>query len=132
MDPLTSIALSSASALGDSRFPKGNSTLLSLALTPKAFGSDRDPSSAPSTLRSAPVAISSKVPVDYFADPDGIWDYEALLDCANIDPAWGKVQIGALTRPFLEFPEGSAVITLASETHPRSILVDCTGRSAAA
>ncbi len=74
------------------------------------------------------------VPVDLLADPDGSWDYEGFLATAReITGAPGEVasvQIGALTRPFLGFPEGAAVVFFASGGQPRVLLVDCSSSPA--
>lgn len=77
-------------------------------------------------MRSTAVSQVKSVPVDYFADPDGEWEYEPLLEAANVNPAWGKVTVGALTEPFLGFPEGAAVVTLTTGDRQSVVLVDCT------
>ena len=66
------------------------------------------------------------IPVDFRADPDGVWEYEALARRAGFDERWGQMSIGALTRPFEGFPEGAAVVTYTSGAHCSVALVDCT------
>lgn len=78
------------------------------------------------SMASAAVSQADEVPVDFFADPDGEWEYEDLLRVANLDPAWGKVEVGALTRGFGGFPEGAAVVTLRVGDRLSVVLVDCT------
>lgn len=78
------------------------------------------------SLRSAAITRASDVPVDFFADPDGSWEYEDLLEAANFDPAWGRVEVGALTRAYRSFPEGAAVVMLKVGESVSVVLVDCT------
>lgn len=71
-------------------------------------------------------ATLDAIPVDFLADPDGAWEYEALTRCAGFDEAGGQVSVGALTRPFEGFPEGAAVVAFMTGSHCSVALVDCT------
>ncbi|MEZ4369241.1 MAG: hypothetical protein AB7K71_28020 [Polyangiaceae bacterium] len=66
-------------------------------------------------------------PIDFFADPDGDWSYEALLEAAGIHPesAPTGVMIGALGEPWRGHPEGAAVVSFAREGGPRLCIVEC-------
>jgi hypothetical protein len=66
------------------------------------------------------------IPVDFFADPDGKWEYELLAKQAGFDENWGQLAVGALTEPYAGFPEGAAVVTLKTGSHCSVALVDCT------
>lgn len=66
------------------------------------------------------------IPVDFFADPDGSWEYEALARSAGFESEAACMAIGALTEPFEGFPEGAAVVTLTTNVSCRVALVDCT------
>jgi hypothetical protein len=66
----------------------------------------------------------AEIPVDFFADPDGEWDYESLVDEAGFDLDEG-VEIGALTDSFRGHPEGSAVVTLNAKNRPYVAIVEC-------
>jgi hypothetical protein len=80
---------------------------------------------APGGYRVAHYAIElSSVPVDFFADPDGLWTYAGLAEAARFDLDQG-VGIGALTRDFYGHPEGSAVVTLNAEERPYVAIVEC-------
>ncbi|HKO93296.1 MAG TPA: hypothetical protein VJU61_19205 [Polyangiaceae bacterium] len=75
------------------------------------------------------IAISApleNIPVDFFADPDGCWEYEQLVREAGLDQAWGQLSIGALSQPYAGFPEGAAVVMLATAQLCSIVLVDCT------
>jgi len=75
------------------------------------------------------IAISApleSIPVDFFADPDGPWEYEQLAREAGFDQAWGQLSIGALSQPYAGFPEGAAVVMLATAQLCSVVLVDCT------
>lgn len=52
-----------------------------------------------------------EIPVDFFADPDGSWDFSSLVEMAGFSPEHPGASVGALKEPFDGFPEGSAVIT---------------------
>jgi hypothetical protein len=54
---------------------------------------------------------AEQVPVDFFADPDGSWEFSSLVEMAGFNPEHPGASVGALTQPFDGFPEGSAVIT---------------------
>lgn len=54
---------------------------------------------------------AEQVPVDFFADPDGNWEFSSLVEMAGFNPEHPGASVGALTQPFDDFPEGSAVIT---------------------
>jgi hypothetical protein len=51
------------------------------------------------------------VPVDFFADPDGQWEFGTLVEMAGFNPEHPGASVGALTEAFDGYPEGSAVIT---------------------
>ena len=40
------------------------------------------------------------IPVDFRADPDGNWEYDALARGVGFDERWGHMSVGALTQPF--------------------------------
>lgn len=65
-----------------------------------------------------------RVPVDFFADPDGAWTYEALAEAAGFSPDEG-VGVGALREPFNDHPEGAAVVTLNRQARPYIAVVEC-------
>jgi hypothetical protein len=53
----------------------------------------------------------TEVPVDFRADPDGFFDYVALVTAAGFDPeATPSPVVGALLQPWRSHPEGAAVI----------------------
>ena len=72
----------------------------------------------------------SNIPVDFFADPDGLWDYEDLVQEAGFTGIWGDISIGALGAPFDGFPEGAAVVSLTSGATCSVVLVDCSALDA--
>ena len=51
-----------------------------------------------------------RVPVDFFADPDGEWEFESLIEAAGFEATKPGIQIGALADRFADHPEGSAVV----------------------
>jgi len=60
---------------------------------------------------------SSRVPVDFCADPDGFCpdaahedDFERLVEAAGFDPKASGVMIGALSEPFEGYLDGAAVV----------------------
>jgi hypothetical protein len=65
-----------------------------------------------------------KVPVDFFADPDGAWSYELLARAAGFASHSG-VAVGALRAEFNGHPEGAAVVTLNALTRPYVAIVEC-------
>jgi hypothetical protein len=65
------------------------------------------------------------IPVDFFADPDGCWEYDQLAQVAGFDQAWGQLSIGALTAPYSGFPDGAAVVMFTSAELCTIALVDC-------
>lgn len=76
------------------------------------------------------IAISApleSIPVDFFGDPDGCWEFEQLAREAGFDQAWGQLSIGALSQPYAGFPEGAAVVMLSTAQLCSIVLVDCTG-----
>jgi hypothetical protein len=75
-------------------------------------------------LRAA--ASVEAIPVDFFADPDGVWEYDLLAERAGFDQQWGQLSVGALTEPYAGFPEGAAVVTLTTGEQCSVALVDCT------
>ena len=70
-----------------------------------------------------------EIPVDFFADPDGSWEYDQLALMAGFDQAWGQLSIGALTEGYGGFPEGAAVVMLTTADHYAVALVDCLAAS---
>jgi hypothetical protein len=72
------------------------------------------------------------IPVDFRADPDGSWEYEALARGVGFDERWGQMAVGALTQPFGGFPEGAAVVAFTSGSQCSVALVDCTAPGASA
>ncbi len=70
------------------------------------------------------------IPVDFLADPDGVWEYDLLARQAGFDQQWGELSVGALTEPFDGFPEGAAVVTLRTGNQCSVALVDCTSADA--
>jgi hypothetical protein len=64
------------------------------------------------------------IPADFFADPDGRWTYDALIEAARFVGQPG-VAIGALRRPFRGHPDGAAVVTLNAESRPYIAIVEC-------
>ncbi len=79
------------------------------------------------------LAPLESIPVDFFADPDGVWEYDELARVAGFDQAWGQLSVGALTEPYSGFPEGAAVVMLSTAKLCSIVLVDCTAsRSVAA
>ena len=54
-----------------------------------------------------------RVPVDFFADPDGEWEFETLVEAAGFEVSRPGIQIGALADRFADHPEGSAVVAQA-------------------
>ena len=65
-----------------------------------------------------------RVPVDFFADPDGTWTLEALARIAGFQAEQG-VAVGALTQCFQGHPEGAAVVTLNAKDRPYVVVVEC-------
>ncbi|MBX3184770.1 MAG: hypothetical protein KIT72_08020 [Polyangiaceae bacterium] len=68
-------------------------------------------------------------PVDFFADPDGDWSYEALIEAAGIHPGAVPpgVLIGALARPWRGHPEGAAIVSFVADERPRLCVVEHQG-----
>lgn len=66
-------------------------------------------------------------PVDFYADPDGEWSEELLLEAAGIHPESVPpgVMLGALAEAWRSHPEGSAVISFVYEGAPRLCIVEC-------
>lgn len=67
----------------------------------------------------------SAVPVDFFADPDGEWTYEELVELSGFDASTQTICIGALKRPFLGHPEGAAVVTIAERRGRQVVIIEC-------
>ena len=65
-----------------------------------------------------------QVPVDFFADPDGAWNYDVLSRAAGFASQPG-VAIGALTTAFNGHPDGAAVVTLNAATRPYIAIIEC-------
>jgi hypothetical protein len=77
------------------------------------------------------IAISApleNIPVDFFGDPDGSWEFDQLARVAGFDQAWGQLSIGALSQPYAGFPEGAAVVMLSTPHLCEVVLVDCTAK----
>lgn len=64
------------------------------------------------------------IPADFFADPDGSWTFEALVEAAGFELGSG-VAIGALRMPFQRHPDGAAVVTLNAESRPHVAIIEC-------
>jgi hypothetical protein len=82
-----------------------------------------------STSSSAVLRVTaplSRVPVDFFADPDGVWDFESLVAHAGFQHELGEVAIGALTESYVGFPAGAAVVAVSAGQSIVIALVDCT------
>lgn len=69
------------------------------------------------------------IPVDFFGDPDGCWNYDQLAQAAGFDQAWGQLSIGALTKPYFGFPDGAAVVMFSGPEQCAIALVDCVASS---
>jgi hypothetical protein len=79
----------------------------------------------PSGYRVACYAVAlDQFPVDFFADPDGLWTYEGLAEAAGFALEAG-VAVGVLSREHFGHPEGSAVVTLNAESRPYVAIVEC-------
>ncbi len=59
--------------------------------------------------------ILDQLPVDFFADPDGEWTFDELVEASGFNPASPGVSVGALAQPFLGHPAGSAVVADTAE-----------------
>lgn len=68
------------------------------------------------------------VPVDFFADPDGNWERDSLVEAAGFDPNNEEVAIGALTDAFEGHPDGAAVVTRTLEGRAYIAVVECVER----
>lgn len=71
-----------------------------------------------------PVEITS-VPVDFFADPDGAWNFDSLVESAGFDPENPGICIGALIADYDGHPSGSAVITELGKARSYVAIVEC-------
>jgi hypothetical protein len=78
------------------------------------------------SLELCPVEKVETIPVDFRADPDGLWEYEALAEHVGFDPQRGRMSVGALTQPYAGCPEGAAVVTLIAGGVCAVAFVDCT------
>ena len=77
------------------------------------------------TLNNYSIALSD-IPVDLFADPDGVWTYETLVAAAGLDPdAIPAPVIGALSEPFRGHPDGAAVVAGMANGEAVVAIVDC-------
>ena len=65
------------------------------------------------------------VPVDFFADPDGDWNYFDLVEAAGFDPETDGACVGALTDEFRGHPAGSAVVTVTAKNRPYLAIIEC-------
>jgi hypothetical protein len=65
------------------------------------------------------------VPVDFFADPDGLWKFDDLVEAAGFDPESPGICVGALIEPFQGHPVGCAVVTEMGRRRPFVAIVDC-------
>lgn len=68
---------------------------------------------------------TNAVPVDFFADPDGDWQFEDLVEAAGFDPERPGVCVGALVAPFEGHPEGAAVVMEMGARKPYVAVVEC-------
>lgn len=64
------------------------------------------------------------IPADFFADPDGSWAFETLVEAAGFELGSG-VAVGALRIPFQRHPDGAAVVTLNAESRPYIAIIEC-------
>ena len=64
------------------------------------------------------------IPADFFADPDGSWTFETLVEAAGFELGSG-VALGALRMPFQRHPDGAAVVTLNAESRPYIAIIEC-------
>lgn len=64
------------------------------------------------------------VPADFFADPDGSWTFETLVEAAGFELGSG-VAVGALRMGFQRHPDGAAVVTLNAESRPYIAIIEC-------
>jgi hypothetical protein len=64
------------------------------------------------------------VPVDFFADPDGDWEFDALVEAAGFEVTRPGIQVGALADRFADHPEGSAVVA-EPEGGPYLAIIEC-------
>lgn len=65
-----------------------------------------------------------RLPVDFFADPDGDWTYESLIDAAGFEPD-AEVAIGALAVRWRGHPEGAAVVAGSNPGGPIFSVIEC-------
>jgi hypothetical protein len=63
------------------------------------------------------------LPVDAFADPDGDWDYDTLVQAAGFSVDAPEISIGALTESFCGHPDGSAVVSQLG--HEYVAIIEC-------
>lgn len=125
---MLSAALHTANSSKTQTFSAGIGTRAAISVAPNAAASVASAASA--SRRSAPAASAEasplaplpmritryqlspeQVPVDFFADPDGAWEFAALVEMAGFNPEHPGASVGALTKPFDGYPEGAAVIT---------------------
>lgn len=78
------------------------------------------------SVEQCPVDRVEGIPVDFRADPDGMWEFEALAERLGFDPRRGRMSVGALTQPYAGAPEGAAVVTLTTGGVCSVAFVDCT------
>jgi hypothetical protein len=67
------------------------------------------------------------VPVDLFADPDGAWEFNDLVEAAGFDPEKPGIVIGALSEPFHGHPEGCAVVAELGRAKSFVAIIECGG-----
>jgi hypothetical protein len=73
--------------------------------------SNPSPNAIPLPTRISRYRLSpQEVPVDFFADPDGQWEFSTLVEMAGFNPEHPGASVGALREAFDGYPEGSAVI----------------------
>ncbi len=63
------------------------------------------------------------LPVDPFADPDGEWTFETLVEAAGFDLDDADVSISVLTDSFLGHPDGCAVVSTPKSDY--LAVIDC-------
>jgi hypothetical protein len=83
------------------------------------------PSSSPQPLcvERYPLPLK-KVPADFFADPDGDWDWDMLVREAGFEGE-SDIAIGALAEDFRGHPAGAAVVTLNRRSRPYVAIIEC-------
>lgn len=102
-------------------------TISSMTVSALSVLSPATPSYEVAPVRAAVRYVTplKKIPADFFADPDGDWDWETLVREAGFEESRDSVAIGALTAPYMGHPAGSAVVTLNSKSRPYVAIIEC-------